>query len=110
MLPQHQAHGFLLRSHSLQTLRDFISSVTASTRFIRCFLNIKLMVFCPFSVGELLTFSTLLFILSRALHTHPSYPGPSVRRKTWVSLGLQDPVVLRADILQVDHASIHGVG
>jgi hypothetical protein len=32
------------------------------------------------------------------------------QKETRVSLGLQDPVVLRADLLQLDHASIHGGG
>jgi hypothetical protein len=91
-------------------LSNISSFVTALMRFTRCSLNIKIVVFCSFFAGEIIAFSILFFIPLRALHTHPSYHVPFVRRKTRVSLGLQDPVVLRDHILQVDHAYIHGVG
>jgi hypothetical protein len=71
----------------LYILLEISLFVTALTRFIRCFLNIKLVAFGSFSTGEFLAFSTLLFILWRALHAHPSYLVPSVKRKpgsVWV--------------------------
>jgi hypothetical protein len=109
MLPQHQAHGLLLRPHSLHTLRylslswprrglsdDFsASSSWPSTRsLLECFLHSPLSCLHSSHV-PCMHIPPILFLLSEGNSSQPV---------------LLDPMALRADILQLDHASIHGGG
>jgi hypothetical protein len=95
--------------------KKFYFSLMASMRFIRFFLDIKITVFYSFSAGELLVFSFLLSLSYPFSQAHPSLRGFSsiscsfCQKETRVILGLQDLVVLQADILQLDHVFIHGV-
>jgi hypothetical protein len=106
-------------------------------RFIRCFLNIKLMVFLlssayPRSCVPLCACALVWCLSGLSAEPHTLFPSrvsspclyflyifsqdgspPIMFLLSEGNLGqpgLPDPVVLQADILQSDHASIHGGG
>jgi hypothetical protein len=122
----HGSQGFFLyfrfcSSSILCELSEISLSVMALARFIRCSLSIKLMAFYPLSPLDISTHLPYDILCSRLLSPRLSMciyftflllegSRPITFLLSEGISGLEVSMVLWADILQLDHAPIHGGG